>query len=123
MEVSVAKLLHEHEVAPVAAVVFGSVPDVGARSAKRRGHHLDAFEADREARPVRGRRVRDRLDGGASLVIEQRAFRCLAWAYIILTLVFIATGGKSYYIVPMLAVLLGAGLSPLSTGSNAGAPA
>ena len=41
-----------------------------------------------------------------------RAFRSLAWAYVVLTIVFIATGGKSYYIAPMFAVLLAAGAQP-----------
>jgi hypothetical protein len=38
--------------------------------------------------------------------------RSIGWAYVLLTVVFIATGGKSYYIAGMFPVLLGAGAQP-----------
>ena len=38
--------------------------------------------------------------------------RSIGWAYVVLTVVFIATGGKAYYIAGMFAVLLAVGAQP-----------
>jgi 4-amino-4-deoxy-L-arabinose transferase-like glycosyltransferase len=42
-----------------------------------------------------------------------REFRFLAWAWVVLAIVFMATGGKPYYLAGLLPALIGAGAAPL----------
>jgi 4-amino-4-deoxy-L-arabinose transferase-like glycosyltransferase len=46
---------------------------------------------------------------GLVRLFREREFRFLAWAWVVLAVVFMATGGKPYYIAGLLPVLLGAG--------------
>ncbi|MBL7492581.1 glycosyltransferase family 39 protein [Frankia sp. AgB1.9] len=51
-----------------------------------------------------------------------RRLRFLAWTYLLLAVVFMATGGKSYYLAGLLPVLIAAGAVPVDAWLDRGRP-
>jgi hypothetical protein len=52
-----------------------------------------------------------------------RAYRFLAWAWVVLAVVFMASGGKPYYLAGLMPAFLGAGAAPVDRWLDRGAHA